>query len=508
MPPVTQAEKREAAAHLSSCQSKKQRVTEPAIATEVARRRILRGAYGSRTASNNCVKEAGDDLGLSERQRKELSRQLKGEPLPVRTLDSFFARVEDSAATQPPDEAMTDKARRIEELTQQYTEKADPLDTDPWEAPARRARGCYAAELLGVAHRQLLLGDDWLQANTPTLLKEAEQRGTALIDFIGCYSPVEMDDEDEDSGHLRRCLGLWVNPSTLWPETILYSRPPSPVESTLAQEQRLERHCLREEKALLQFERDLRYELKRELAKARDAARARGPGQREREVNIAAVAALGLPTLTLSAGSLDMPSLPAVLSEAFASGLQLQARIVDFWAGSRAERRAIRQWLESLGFDVTVTDDSVQIGAACGYISARATGIMFAAGSEWRSVSVADAVEETWISLGNALLENGWVSDGYLEVQHVYMLAQMFHEHVFSLPHQLWDPSSQAFASMSWPLRVGALDWVARGISEALMTYVGCGTGADTERAFFVTNTRESHSEGSHWISVAISMQY
>jgi hypothetical protein len=58
------------------------------VVTEIARRRILRGDYGSRTPSDNRVKEASDDLGLSERQRKELSRQLKGEPMPVRSLEA------------------------------------------------------------------------------------------------------------------------------------------------------------------------------------------------------------------------------------------------------------------------------------------------------------------------------------------------------------------------------------------------------------------------------------
>ena len=91
----------------------------------------------------------------------------------------------------------------------------------------------------------------------------------------------------------------------------------------------------------------------------------------------------------------------------------------------------------------------------------------------------------------------------------VYMLAQLFHTHVFSLPRQPWDSSSQAFPSMSWPLRVGSLDWVACGISESLMSYVGRGrVVGDPERAFFVTNTQWSGQRGSHWISVALSMHY
>ena len=184
---------------------------------------------------------------------------------------------------------------------------------------------------------------------------------------------------------------------------------------------------------------------------------ARNPAGREFQVNMAAVASMGLPPLRLirriGEGYVGSPSLPQLLLEAFASGLVLQARIVDFWSGSRAIRLSIRLWLEILGFSVLVADDCVQIGASCGYVAARATGIMFAAGNEWLSVDVSDAAEETWISLGNALLENGEASDAYLETQHVHILAQLFHEHVFSLPHQPWDSHSQAFPSMSWPLR-------------------------------------------------------
>jgi hypothetical protein len=205
-----------------------------------------------------------------------------------------------------------------------------------------------------------------------------------------------------------------------------------------------------------------------------------------------------------------------------ASGLVLEARIVDFWSGSGIQRIAIQSWLQELGFDVTVTADCVQIGVACGYVAARATQHMFAAGDAWQSVDVSDAVDEIWINLGNALLENGRVSDDYLETQHVYMLAQLFHEHVFNLPHQPWDNSSQAFPSMSWPLVVGSLDWVARGISTTLMEYAtrathmtratrrveGVAQPMELERAFFVTNTQWSGLNGVHWIAIAISLKY
>ena len=349
MPPVTQAERRVAATHLSSSGSKKKRVTEPAVVTEVARRRILRGDYGPRTPSNNRVKEAGDDLGLSERQRKELSRQLKGEPMPVSTLDSLFAQVDDSAATQSPDAAMTRKAQRIEELTQHYTEKADPLDTDPWEAPARRARGCYAAEKLGVAHKQMLLGDDWLRANVPTLIEEAERRGTTFVEFIGCNSPVEMDDEGEDSGHFRRCMGLWVNPTCMWPETILYSCPPSPAESVSAQEQRRVRHSLREEKALLEFERDLRHEREAREVEQRESE------QWEHEQRVCV--------------EVDMVS-------------GRRAVLLDFYAGGSPQARQAAQIMRDAGVSCRTLFASSQQTDSCAYNGSKWACMLWALGPE------------------------------------------------------------------------------------------------------------------------------
>ena len=134
---------------------------------------------------------------------------------------------------------------------------------------------------------------------------------------------------------------------------------------------------------------------------------------------------------------------------------------------------------------------------------------MFAADAEWRSVDVSDAVDETWIVLGNGLLQTGWVSDEYLETQHVYILAQEFHEHVLALPRTPWDISSQAFPSMQWPLVVGASDWVTKEICDTLWAYIQRGrVSGPPEIAFFVTNTQDSRSRGSHWISVAISMCY
>ena len=82
MPEVTIEEKRAAETRLRSS-AKKQRVTQPAILTTVALQRIVDGVYDT-------VKEAGDNLDLSARQRKELREHLEA----TRKLDHFFTAVE------------------------------------------------------------------------------------------------------------------------------------------------------------------------------------------------------------------------------------------------------------------------------------------------------------------------------------------------------------------------------------------------------------------------------
>jgi hypothetical protein len=82
MPEVTNEEKLAAKTRLRTS-AKKQRITQPAILTAVALQRIGDGIYKT-------WKEAGDDLGLSARQCKELREQVEAS----RTLDQFFAAVE------------------------------------------------------------------------------------------------------------------------------------------------------------------------------------------------------------------------------------------------------------------------------------------------------------------------------------------------------------------------------------------------------------------------------
>ena len=170
MPLITNAEKREAAAYLSSS-FKRQRVTEPSIATEVARRRIHRGQYGQVTPENDRVREAADDLGLSSRQQKALREKLR-EPMPVCTLDRFFERVD----------------------TPQHQQAVEPAE------PSLSS----AVERMGVSHQRLLVGKEWLRANTPVLLQDYE-----LHEGLDISSPFE-DSDEEYSGELVRMFSVYT----------------------------------------------------------------------------------------------------------------------------------------------------------------------------------------------------------------------------------------------------------------------------------------------------------
>ena len=173
-------------------------------------------------------------------------------------------------------------------------------------------------------------------------------------------------------------------------------------------------------------------------------------GQREFEVNMLAVESYGLPRLLIPARSPSAPApvLPVTRQAARASGLCLEARIVDFWSGSVATRAALKSWLLDLGFEVTVTADRAQVGPACGYVAARATNLMFAAGGAFLSADVSDAADESWIYLGNHLLQNGKIDAVFLETQHVYALTQMFRDRDVPDEQVPWDIAVSASA---WP---------------------------------------------------------
>ena len=77
---------------------------------------------------------------------------------------------------------------------------------------------------------------------------------------------------------------------------------------------------------------------------------------------------------------------------------------------------------------------------------------MYAAGADFQSVNVGDAADESWIDLGNEMLENGEVEARFLETQHVYTLTQLFRERAFPDEQDHWDIAQDAWPCMQWPL--------------------------------------------------------
>ena len=71
-----------------------------------------------------------------------------------------------------------------------------------------------------------------------------------------------------------------------------------------------------------------------------------------------------------------------------------------------------------------------------------------------------------------------------------------------------WDHAQAAFPPLAWPLTIGSLDWVELQVATVLMDFADGYRGARPKRAFFVTNTQDCRSNGAHWISIAISMQW
>ena len=105
MPVVTSDERLAAETRLRSSATK-QRITQPAFLTAVALQRIIDGVYKT-------WKEAGDDLGLSARQRKELREQVEAS----RALDYYFAAVRRSSRN----EAASSRKTRLRRLRGRLT---------------------------------------------------------------------------------------------------------------------------------------------------------------------------------------------------------------------------------------------------------------------------------------------------------------------------------------------------------------------------------------------------
>lgn len=245
----------------------------------------------------------------------------------------------------------------------------------------------------------------------------------------------------------------------------------------------------------------------------------------ELAANKAAVEALGLPHLTVpySSAGMVLPQHIKDLMGKTGDPMRMinQATIVDYWAGSVADRRALARWLEDLDISVQVKDDCAQIGPSCGYVAARVVSLWFAAGGAAGYVDTSDAVDQQWIIRGNQELQNGQRGVCYLETQAVYKLADAFFGYVYDDPCPLFEPRRLVmdqisapppnpefpFQSMQWPLTVGSRDWVARKISEALIEYVLSGSKR-YQQHLFVMNTDETDKAGRHWISIQIGFQW
>lgn len=204
----------------------------------------------------------------------------------------------------------------------------------------------------------------------------------------------------------------------------------------------------------------------------------------------------------------------------------LEARIVDFWRGSFEQRHALATWLRHLGVaSPIITDNGAQIGPACGYVAAHALNLMKTppgAGETWATVDVSAAAARQVITAGNAVLGKGarmdshgeWLTEhdpDFLETQDVFLLTQYGWE--AHAPHEAaaaeWNEQQHVQPCQSWPLAVGSRDWIARSVASELREYARAGRRADAPRLlYFVMNTHNSSGQGSHWITLVLSMRW
>lgn len=228
---------------------------------------------------------------------------------------------------------------------------------------------------------------------------------------------------------------------------------------------------------------------------------------------------------------------PQWLSEA---GLELHARIVDYWAPSTTWR-ATRVFLERLGFHVTTetaAESGVeQLGSSCGIVASEAAVTMKLAGEDWKLTDVSGAADREVVSRAN-LCQDKWaeqaepchhcngcrsagdsgqcreprdlrftpeqlMEDAYrtrfMQTTEVHRLARL----AWAL--QLNDPSDATHIG-DW-LTVCALDSAVLQVARDVRAAATSGLDHSSRWRCIISNTQTSDCRGHHWFTLAYSIR-
>jgi hypothetical protein len=186
-------------------------------------------------------------------------------------------------------------------------------------------------------------------------------------------------------------------------------------------------------------------------------------------------------------------------------------------------------YLRALGCEVAFTTDRDQIGVSCGWVAARAC-VSLSLSRDWWSCDVSDAVDQHWITVGNAILGLEGSHSRFIGNNQVAALANAWwtaeavhepetagppcdrcgEEHLSAeCPHRSTrrDASVLAHSDLrdrrGWLSNVTTCDDSLRQLMDQLYA-VAC-TGTPVSFRAFVVNDQDSRFSGSHWFSLAYS---
>jgi hypothetical protein len=279
----------------------------------------------------------------------------------------------------------------------------------------------------------------------------------------------------------------------------------------------------------------------RQTTKKRPAPGAR-PGLLQRPSS-RHLAALGLPRgdeLTALHGAVR----PDWLRDGLA-GLNLQARIIDFYVGGRMANAHVRAFLEFLGFQVNVDHSETQSGLSCGHIATKAA---LACEEDIQAPVCTQpfaSQNQAWVEEGNAILLEHYrqvvataegrraespstfpahkalqLNDDRRRLQQYSMAVRqrvsimMQNDEVFVLEHAY---KQKTASQQSFLCDVNTLDntllTIARGLHELITTgALPRGQGSSLTRRLYISNTGYASLDpnapsGVHWFTIAVSME-
>jgi hypothetical protein len=532
MSPATEEEKRAVAQEIEKL-PKKQR-TSARVEVAVAKRRILAGRYGKFTPETNRVSQAAEDMGLNQRHKQTLRELLHDQP--TRTLEAFFARVDDPQQDAPSKaEGITGSEESLAKSSPGQMTPPDPLPKYMQESTGDAQRDqifpqslvdrepthsfqemIIGGHLTRVWHHDPGAADYWLFKDA---LDAAAPNGTMKCGDVGAIQELydgskvlELNQRFAESMEWDRrdLLGFACQYGSVALVSYLLQnggklgrmRHSDRCRVYLGDEMDTEGSFSTWEWVGTPVQIALEFQQSAVLAVLVEVHQVSLPRRWSlAQKNLDRLRQLRLP-------SLHCPSipLPPWLLAANELGLLVRAREADYLPSQFATTAYV--WLHSLfpQGEVALDTSQRQEGASCGYVASRVITDWKLAGESWFDTLThlrAGAECMDWVDRGNAILE---LSDSihWLSAPQCLQLTDQWWKEGLTAAEGT-TPYHPSMCAGDW-MRVDPFDCWARGVADELVDIFQ--EGSQHVHRFDIVNDSESGQRGHHWISIALEMKW